>query len=126
MSPESKSTLCRRGPLGTTKKNDTMTSENIIAEMQAVAIKRDNHNSLYNEGRPDGYNPHESRLSELSQLLHIARSKESPLATREGIEAERAWAKSQGWTATNVQAANKACIARGYSLAELQAAIKTL
>jgi hypothetical protein len=102
------------------------TQADIIKDMQAEAQLRDRYNTVQNEGARDGFNPHENRLGKLSAELAEVQKAESPLATREGIQIQREWAAAQKWTANDLQAANKACLARGYSLAELQAAIKTL
>ncbi len=96
----------------------------IEADLKSAGIKRDNFRRVINEGQ-GGY-VDESEIEHLAAELQAAKNAASPLATREGIEAAREWAKTQGWTANDLAEANKACLARGYSLAELQSAIKTL
>lgn len=92
--------------------------------MQSVGKLRDRYNAVHNESSLGNYNPHEDRLAELGEELEVAMRAESPLSTREGIQREREWAKGQNWG--DLQKAQKACLARGYSLADLQSAIKTL
>lgn len=96
----------------------------IEADLKAAAAKRSAFRSTNNEGQ-GGY-VDEAEIERLAAELQAAQAAASPLSTREGIQAEREWAAAQKWTARDIQAANKACLARGYSLAELQAAIKTL
>ena len=96
----------------------------IESDLKAAGIKRDNFRRVINEGQ-GGY-VDESEINQLTTELQAAKAAASPLATREGIESARGWAKAQGWTANDLASANKACLARGYSLAELQAAIKSL
>lgn len=96
----------------------------IESDLRAATVKRNNFRAAINEGQ-GGY-VDESEINTLTDELHAAKAALSPLSTRDGIAAEREWAKSQGWTAKDAAAANKACLSRGYSLAELQAAIKSL
>jgi hypothetical protein len=96
----------------------------IEADLKVAASARAAYRATINEGQ-GGY-VDESAIERLTAELEAAKAAGSPLATREGIQAEREWAKGQGWTGKDLQAANKACLARGYSVAELQAAIKTL
>jgi hypothetical protein len=96
----------------------------IESDLRTAGVARDNFRRLYNEGQ-GGY-VDETEIERLTAELRAARAAASPLATREGIQAEREWAKAKNWTSKDLQAANQACLARGYSLAELQAAIKTL
>ncbi len=111
-------------PLQTTKTMTTRPITSIESDLKAAAAKRAAFRAVNNESQ-GGY-VDESEIERLSAELASARAAASPLATREGIESARAWAKAQGWTAKDLAAANTACLARGYSLAELQAAIKTL
>lgn len=96
----------------------------IESDLKAAAAKRAQFRATLNEGQ-GGY-VDESEIARLSAELQAAKAALSPLSTRDGIAAEREWAKAQGWTGNDLAAANKSCLARGYSLAELQAAIKTL
>lgn len=102
----------------------TRTITEIEADLKTAAAQRAKFRAVANEGQ-GGY-VDETDIERLSAELQAAKAAVSPLATREGIEAARDWAKAQGWTAKDLQAANTACRARGYSLASLQAAIKTL
>lgn len=97
------------------------TKEQIVAELKAEGILRDNYNNL-NEGAPDGYNPHEDRLTHLSEELIRIEKEQSPLTS--DLAGERAWFNAQGFTGAELQRANTACLERGYSLSELQAAVK--
>lgn len=97
------------------------TKDQIIEDMKSEGVKRDRYNAINNEGATDGYNPHEDRLSELSEELQ-ALPDDGPLTT--DLAGERAWFNAQGFTGADLQKANKACLARGYSLAALQAAAK--
>lgn len=96
----------------------------IEADLKSAAAKRASFRATINESQ-GGY-VDDSEIERLSAELTAAKAALSPLSTREGIQAEREWAAAQKWTARDLQAANKACLARGYSLAELQAAIKAL
>ena len=98
------------------------TTTEITTEMQAQGKLRDQYNMTNNEGATDGYNPHEDRLGELSDELATARKNESPLTN--DLQGEREWFNSQGFTGQDIQKANQSCLARGYSLSELQAACK--
>lgn len=102
----------------------TRTTTEIEADLKAATAKRSAFRAVNNEGQ-GGY-VDETEIERLAAELTAAKAALSPLATREGIQAEREWAKGQGWTAANLAQANAACLARGYSLADLQAAIKTL
>lgn len=101
---------------------DMRTTSEIINEMNQVAKLRHSHNNLYNEGFRDGFNPHEDRLTELRNELFEAQKAESPLT--KDLDGERAWFNAQKFTAKDVAKARAACLARGYSLADLQAAAK--
>jgi hypothetical protein len=92
----------------------------IEAELRAARIKRDNFRRVINEGQ-GGY-VDETEIEKLSAELQSAKAAASPLAT--DLAAERAWFNGQGFTGRDLAAANKACLARGYSLADLQAACK--
>jgi hypothetical protein len=96
----------------------------IESDLRAAGIARNKFRAVHNEGQ-GGY-ADETEIERLTAELRSARAAASPLATREGIQAEREWAKAKNWTAKDLQAANNACRERGYSLADLQAAIKTL
>jgi len=100
---------------------NTRTEAEINNDIKTVSEKITAYANLYNEGARDGYNPHIAELEALTDELHTARNGKW---TREYIESERAWAKAQGFN--DAAAANTACLARGYSLAELNAKIKTL
>ncbi len=96
------------------------TVSEIESDLKAAGIKRDTFRSLINEGQ-GGY-VDESEIEALSEELHAARQSVCPLNT--DLAGERAWFNGQGFTGRDLQAANKACLARGYSLAELQSASK--
>lgn len=92
----------------------------IEADLKAAGIKRDNFRRVINEGQ-GGY-VDESEIEALSAELDAARKASSPLAL--DLAAEKAWFNAQGFTGSDLAAANAACIKRGYSLSELQAACK--
>ena len=98
----------------------TRSISEIEADLKAASIKRDNFRNVINEGQ-GGY-VDESEIETLREELHAARKAASPLTLN--LAGEREWFKAQGFTAANLQAANAACIARGYSLSDLQAAAK--
>ena len=102
----------------------TRSTAEIEADIKAAAVKRAKFRALYNDGQ-GGYID-DTEIERLTAELQAAKAAASPLATREGIQAEREWAKGQGWTAANLAAANASCLVRGYSLDELQSAIKSL
>lgn len=92
----------------------------IEADIKAAGIKRDNFRRIHNEGQ-GGY-VDESEIERLSAEYHAARKACSPLTLN--LAGEKAWFNAQGFTSKDLQKANDACRARGYSLAELQAACK--
>jgi hypothetical protein len=96
------------------------TVSDIEADIKAAGIKRDNFRNVINEGQ-GGY-VDESEIEALSAELHAARKAVCPLTL--DLAGERAWFNCQGFTGKDLAAANKACLARGYSLADLQAACK--
>ena len=98
------------------------TKAEIIKDMQSESIKRNSWNAINNESATDGYNPHDDTLDKLGKELDAANLRESPLTLN--LAAERAWFNAQGFTGADLQRANQACLARGYSLAELQRAAK--
>ena len=102
----------------------TRSTSEITADLKSATAERAQYRALHNEGQ-GGYAT-DKKIEQLAAELTAAVKAQSPLATITGIETARAWAKEQNWTAKDMQAANNACLARGYSLSELQAAIKTL
>jgi len=96
----------------------------IKVDIATATATRAQYRALHNEGQ-GGYSD-DKQIEALAAELIEAQKAASPLATREGIESEREWARSQSWTAKDMASANNACLARGYSLSDLQAAIKSL
>jgi len=94
--------------------------EDIKADLQAATTKRDNFRATINEGQ-GGYLD-ESDIDRLSAELIAAERAQSPLIR--DLAGERAWFNSQGFTGADLVAANAACLARGYSLSDLQLACK--
>lgn len=92
----------------------------IESDLRAAGIKRDNFRRINNEGQ-GGY-VDESEIESLSAELAAARNASSPLTL--DLAGERAWFNSQGYTAATIGQANAACLARGYSLSDLQSACK--
>lgn len=117
MSPQLHDATLNPKPL----KSMTRSISEIEADLKATGIKRDNFRRVINEGQ-GGY-VDESEIEALSAELQAAKAAISPLAT--DLATEKAWFNSQGFTGRDLHAANKACLARGYSLSELQAACKT-
>lgn len=90
----------------------------IEADLKAAAAKRAKFRSTINEGQ-GGY-VDETEIERLAEELSAARKASSPLTL--DLAGERAWFNSQGFRCPST--ANAACLKRGYSLAELQAACK--
>lgn len=99
---------------------NTRTVSEIEADLKAAGVKRDNFCNSMNEGQ-GGY-VDESEVEALSAELIAASKAVCPL-TRD-LAGEREWFQRQGFTGADLAEANKACLARGYSLADLQAACK--
>jgi hypothetical protein len=97
------------------------TVSEIEADLCTAGIKRDNFRRLINEGQGGYFD--ESEIEALSAELADARKASSPLTL--DLDAEKAWFNGQGFTGKDLAAANAACLKRGYSLAELQAACKS-
>ena len=98
------------------------TEATIITDLKTEGILRDQYNRRMNEGATDGYNPHEDKIAALSAELYLIQSARCPLKL--DLAGEKAWFNGQGFTGADLQSANNACLARGYSLAGLQAACK--
>lgn len=96
------------------------TIEEINKDLKAATIRRDNFIAVQNE-KADGYID-ETAIERLTAELIAAEKAASPLVRE--LAAERAWFNAQGFTGADLAKANAACLARGYSLAELQAACK--
>jgi len=92
----------------------------IEADLKVASRARQNWINIQNEGA-GGY-VDDTRIEALSQELIAAQKARSPLASN--LSAEIAWFNAQGYTGLDLQKANKACLARGYALYELQAACK--
>jgi hypothetical protein len=73
---------------------------------------------------PDNYylNPHHKKIEALAAELAAAKDAQSPLKTN--LAAEKAWFNAQGFTGADMQKAQKACLARGYTVSDLMAAAK--
>ena len=96
------------------------TIEEITKDLKTATIRRDNFIVAQNENA-GGYID-ETEIEHLTFELIAAEKAASPLAR--DLAAERAWFNAQGFTGADLAKANAACIARGYSLADLQAACK--
>jgi hypothetical protein len=96
------------------------TISEIEADLKQAASKVNHFRKVINEGQ-GGY-VDESSVEDLTQELHAALAACSPLTL--DLAGERAWFNGQKFTGKDLAAANKACLSRGYSLAELQAANK--
>lgn len=96
------------------------TIEEITTDLKAATIRRDTFRAVQNENG-GGYID-ESEIERLGAELIAAEKAASPLVR--DLAAERAWFNAQEFTGADLAKANSACLARGYSLAELQAACK--
>ncbi|MEI8293006.1 MAG: hypothetical protein WCG66_03645 [bacterium] len=96
------------------------TIEEIKKDLQAATARRDSFRATINEGQ-GGY-VHETEIERLSAELITAERAQSPLVR--DLAGERAWFNAQGFTGSDLARANAACIARGYSLSDLQSACK--
>ena len=77
-----------------------------------------------NEGL-GGQTPYEAKLDELTKELAAANRAAIDLKlSGESLQVERAWFNAQGFTRPDL--AQKACLARGYTLNDLFAATKAL
>lgn len=94
--------------------------QEIKKDLQAATARRDSFRATINENG-DGYID-ESDIERLSAELIEAETAASPLTTN--LAGERSWFNSQGFTGADLAKANAACLARGYSLSELQAACR--
>ena len=92
----------------------------IETALKKASAKRSAFRASINEGQ-GGYCD-ESEIEALSAELQEARAAICPLTL--DLAGERAWFNGQGFGGRDLAAANTACIARGYSLADLQAASK--
>jgi hypothetical protein len=101
-----------------------------IKEIEADLVEArkafDQYSNVQFEGHsdPDNYylNPHHKKIEALASELAAAKAACSPLKTN--LAAEKAWFNSQGFTGADMQKAQKACLARGYTVSELMAAAK--
>ena len=98
----------------------TRTINEIKSELEAAVKERNNFRAIANEGQ-GGYID-DTKIERLSAELRDAEKADCPL--KRDLTGERAWFNAQGFTGKDLAAANKACLARGYSLADLQAACK--
>ena len=101
-----------------------MTATELQAALTTAGINRAKYaaTNLENGG---GYNPYETEIENLSEQLRIITdATKSTILSGDSLTAERAWFRAQGFTAASLREANAACLARGYSLSDLQAAAK--
>ena len=92
----------------------------IEAELKTASVARQNWINIQNEGS-EGY-VDDSKIEELAAELTLAHAAASPLQSN--LAAEKSWFNAQGFTRADLQKAQKACLARGYTVAELMAAAK--
>ena len=90
----------------------------IEADLKAATAELKAHRNLYNEGG-SGYDD-ESKIAALAAELVAAQAAASPLTS--DLAGEQAWFNGQGFR--DLQAANAACLRRGYSYSDLCAAGK--
>ena len=103
---------------------NTINTHRKISEIEAdlkVATKiRKNWIKLQNEGG-EGY-ADDSVIEALANELVEAKAAQSPLKTN--LAGEKAWFNAQGFTGADMQKAQKACLARGYTVSDLMSASK--
>ena len=91
-------------------------------DLKTLEGKRAAYNSFENEGATDGFNPYEDEIAEKAEALMKEEKAKSPLLS--DLAVEREWFNASKFTSAAV--ANTACLKRGYSLADLQAAVKKI
>jgi hypothetical protein len=96
------------------------TIQELKKDLNVATAKRANVRATINEGQ-GGY-VNETEIERLSDELIAAERAQSPLVR--DLAGERTWFNSQGFTSADLARANAACLARGYSLADLQTACK--
>lgn len=100
------------------------TINEIENEIKQISKAIKNYNNVVNEGF-SGQTPYEAKLDGLIQELAAANRAAIALKlSGESLQAERAWFNAQGFTRPDF--AQKACLARGYTMNDLFAAIKAL
>ncbi len=92
----------------------------IEADLKVATKNRKNWINLQNEGG-EGY-VDESVIESLVAELVDAKAAQSPLKTN--LAGEKAWFNAQGFTGADMQKAQKACLARGYTVSDLMIAAK--
>jgi hypothetical protein len=107
----------------------TRTTNEVQAELAQARRAFDNYNNVQFEGHgtPDNYylNPHHKAIEVLAaELYEIEQAAKAIKLSGDSLQAERAWFNGQGYTGKDLAAANAACLKRGYSLSDLQAACK--
>ena len=101
-----------------------MTTIELQASLETARINRAKY-SATNLENGGGYNPHEVEIETLTeQLRAIATDAKSAILSGDSLATERAWFRAQGFTGAQLREANTACLARGYSFSDLQAAAK--
>lgn len=101
----------------------TRTKTEVQAELTAARKQYDCWTNLQNEGASDGFNPHLATIEALaSELYEIDQAAVAIKLSGDSLQSERAWFNGQGFTRPDV--AQKACLARGYTMSDLFAAIK--
>lgn len=100
------------------------TINDIQNEINQIGKAIKNYNNVVNEGF-GGQTPYEAKLDELTKELAAANRAAIDLKlSGESLQVERAWFNAQGFTRPDL--AQKACLARGYTLNDLFAATKAL
>jgi hypothetical protein len=95
-------------------------TDKISSALAAADLARANFRATINEGQ-GGY-VDKTEIERLSDELIAADRAQSPLVR--DLAGERTWFNAQGFTGADLARANAACLARGYSLADLQTACK--
>lgn len=101
----------------------TRTINDIQNEINQIVKASKNYNNVVNEGYSGGYNPCDKQIEELSKELYEATQIEvAKKLSGDNLKAERAWFNAQGFSRPDL--AQKACLARGYTMQDLFDAVK--
>lgn len=103
------------------------TKNEVQAELAQARRAFDNYNNVQFEGNgnPDNYylNPHHKAIEALASELHgIEQAEIAAKLSGDSLKAEQAWFNAQGFTRSDL--AQKACLARGYTMSDLFTAAK--
>jgi len=93
-------------------------------KFQELGRKRDEYNRIHNEGK-EGYNPFEDQIAKLAEEWSDEQAKKTAeILSGQSLQIERAWFNAQKFGRADAKKANDACLARGYTMDQLFAAIR--